>query len=77
MSKNYHVVPHGDQWAVKEEGNPNPISIHDTQRDGIDLGRGWPNCRGANFSSIAPMGRFGTEKPTDPIRSHPETPSSN
>jgi len=36
MSKNYHVVPQGDQWAVKKEGNPDPISTHNTQRAGID-----------------------------------------
>lgn len=31
MSKNIHVVPHGDRWAVKITGKENPVSTHRTQ----------------------------------------------
>jgi hypothetical protein len=31
MTKNFHSVPRGDNWAVKKEGIEKPISIHRTQ----------------------------------------------
>ena len=37
---NQHVVPHGNQWAVKGAGNSKATSVHRTQRDAIDAGRG-------------------------------------
>jgi uncharacterized protein YdaT len=40
MSKqNQHVVPHGDDWAVRGEGNSRVTSIHDTQGGAIDAAR--------------------------------------
>jgi len=39
MSKNQHVVPHGDQWAVKGAGNSRATSVHPTQQGAIDAGR--------------------------------------
>jgi hypothetical protein len=38
-SKRIHVVPNGNAWAVKREGNPTPISNHRTQENAIDAGR--------------------------------------
>ncbi len=35
MGKNQHVVPRGDDWAVKGAGNKNATSIHSTQREAI------------------------------------------
>jgi len=35
MGKNQHVVPVGDQWGVRGEGNSRLTSIHGTQRDAI------------------------------------------
>lgn len=35
-----HVVPHGDGWAVKREGNDRPSSTHDTQKNAIEGARG-------------------------------------
>lgn len=29
--KNQHVVPHGDDWAVRGEGNDRVTSVHPTQ----------------------------------------------
>lgn len=34
-----HVVPHGDEWAVKREGADRASSLHDTQSDAIDQAR--------------------------------------
>lgn len=39
MSKNQHIVPHGDQWAVKGAGNSRATSVHPTQQGAIDAGR--------------------------------------
>jgi len=40
MKKNkIHVVPHKDGWAVKAEGNPEPLSTHKTQSDAVDAGK--------------------------------------
>ena len=40
MSKNQHVVPHGDQWAVKGEGNNKNTLITQTQSEAIDKAKG-------------------------------------
>lgn len=40
MTKNnQHVVTHGDDWAVRGEGNSRVTSIHDTQSEAIDAAR--------------------------------------
>lgn len=31
MTKNYHSVPKGNDWAVKKEGVKIPVSTHHTQ----------------------------------------------
>lgn len=37
--KNQHVVPRGDDWAVKGAGNKRATSIHDTQKEATDAAR--------------------------------------
>ena len=37
--KDYHVVPNGNEWAVKREGGERASSVHGTQREAIDSGR--------------------------------------
>ena len=37
--QNQHVVPHGDQWAVKAEGNPDVTQVFATQSAAITFGR--------------------------------------
>ena len=37
--KNQHVVPHGDDWAVKGAGNSKATSIHPTQAEAINRGK--------------------------------------
>jgi hypothetical protein len=39
MGKDQHVVPHGNQWAVKGEGNERATSLHNTQAQAIEAGR--------------------------------------
>lgn len=38
-SKNQHVVPHQNGWAVKGEGNQRSTSVHNTQQQAIDAAR--------------------------------------
>lgn len=37
--RNVHVVPNGNQWAVKPEGSKSPTSTHRTQKAAEDTGR--------------------------------------
>jgi uncharacterized protein YdaT len=39
MSKNQHVVPHSEGWAVKSEGSERASSVHDTQGAAIEAAR--------------------------------------
>ena len=39
MGANQHVVPQGDGWAVKGEGNERADSLHDTQAEAIERAR--------------------------------------
>ncbi len=39
-SKNQHVVPHGNQWAIRGEGNERLTLITDTQSEAINAARG-------------------------------------
>lgn len=39
MGKNQHVVKHGDDWAVKGEGNSKASSLHDTQKAAIEAAK--------------------------------------
>jgi uncharacterized protein YdaT len=39
MSKNQHVVPNGDEWSVKGEGNSRITQSFDTQKEAIDRAR--------------------------------------
>ena len=38
-NSNQHVVPSGDKWGVKGEGNSKMTSLHDTQQQAIDAAR--------------------------------------
>jgi uncharacterized protein YdaT len=39
VSKNQHVVPHGDKWVIKGEGNRRATSVHETQKEAIEAAR--------------------------------------
>lgn len=38
-NKNVHVVPKGNQWAVKKESNQRATSVHQRKEDAIERGR--------------------------------------
>lgn len=38
-SRNVHIVPSGNNWAVKVEGQSKPVSTHRTQANAIKAGR--------------------------------------
>jgi len=39
MKKNLHVVPHGNQWAVKGEKNDKATKVVETQSEAIKIAR--------------------------------------
>jgi hypothetical protein len=39
MNKNQHVVPNGNNWAVKGEGNSKNTRITQAQKEAIDIAR--------------------------------------
>lgn len=39
MGKNQHIVPVGDKWGIKGEGNSKYTSICNTQKECYDIGR--------------------------------------
>lgn len=39
MSRNHHVVPYGDKWAVRKEGNTKVSGIYDTKRAAVSNAR--------------------------------------
>lgn len=39
MKPGQHVVPHGDEWALRREGADRVTAIFDTQAQAIDAGR--------------------------------------
>jgi hypothetical protein len=39
MGKNQHVVPHGENWAVRGEGNERATSVHNTQAEAAEAAR--------------------------------------
>jgi hypothetical protein len=71
MGKNIHIVPHGDQWAVKQAGRPTPISTHRTQRAAEDAGR--PLAR-ENQSELITHGRNGQIRSKDSYGPDPNPP---
>ena len=39
MKKNQHVMPKGDEWEVKGEGNSKATRVVDTQKEAIKIAR--------------------------------------
>lgn len=39
MKKNQHVVPHGEDWAVKGAGNEKATKVVETQKEAIKVAR--------------------------------------
>jgi len=54
--KNQHVVPHGDDWAVRGEGNKKVTRITRTQREAIEIARQIARNRGSELVIHRPDG---------------------
>lgn len=39
MSRNHHVVPYGDKWAVRKEGNTKVSGVYDTKKAAVSNAR--------------------------------------
>jgi uncharacterized protein YdaT len=39
MSRNHHVVPYGDKWAVRREGNTKVSAVYDTKKVAVSNAR--------------------------------------
>lgn len=62
MSKNQHVVPHKDGWAVKGAGNSRATSVHETQSQAIQEAR---SIAKNNHSELLVHGRNGQIRERD------------
>lgn len=58
MGKNQHVVPHGDKWAVRGEGNERVTSVQDTQREAIEVARAIARNQGSELFIHGEDGRI-------------------
>ncbi|SEH65215.1 DUF2188 domain-containing protein [Magnetospirillum fulvum] len=56
--KNQHVVPHGDDWAVRGAGNSRVTSVHETQREAIERGREIAQNQGSELLIHGENGRI-------------------
>lgn len=56
--KNQHVVPHGNNWAVKGEGNNRATSLHPTQQEAIAAAQGIAINQGSELLIHGTNGRI-------------------
>jgi uncharacterized protein YdaT len=71
MGKNQHVVPRGDGWAVRGEGNKRVTSTSETQREAIEQGREIAKKEG---SELVIHGRNGKIRDKDSFGNDPFPP---
>ena len=66
MTKNLHVVPHEDGWAIKQEGEDGTVSVHSSQSDAVAKGEKLAADREVNLVVHRADGAFDhVEKFTD------------
>lgn len=70
-SKNQHVVPHKDGWAVKGEGNCRATSVQPTQKKAIDVAR---EIAQNNLAEMVIHGRDGQIRAKDSYGNDPFPP---
>lgn len=60
MSKkdSHHVVPHGDQWAVRRSNSDRASGIFDTQQEAINGGRETSRNQGTELVIHRPNGQI-------------------
>ena len=56
--KSHHVVPHGDQWAVKKGGGTKSIVVVPTQGEAIDIARPISKNQGSELFIHRPNGQI-------------------
>jgi len=69
--KDYHVVPHNDQWALRKEGADRVSSQHDTQAAAIKAGQ---QAAKSNQSELVIHRRDGTIRDSDSYGKDPNPP---
>ena len=69
--KNVHIVKHDEGWAVKKEGNQRATSVHETQRQAINAGRGVAQ---SECSELVIHGRDGRIRDKDSFGNDPHPP---
>lgn len=65
--KDQHVVPHGEDWAVKGLGNSKATVVTSTKQEAIDKARESLKTKTLNCLSIIKMEKSVREIPTDMI----------
>lgn len=71
MDKDQHVVPHGNGWAIRGEGNQRVTSVHQTQREAADRAREIARNQG---SEVVIHRRDGTIRDSDSYGNDPNPP---
>jgi Uncharacterized protein conserved in bacteria (DUF2188) len=56
--KNYHVVPKGENWAVKGVGNERYTRVVDTQREAIQIAREYAKTQSSELIIHRPNGQI-------------------
>lgn len=58
MKKNQHVVPHGNEWAVRGAGNSKITRVTSTQKEAIDIARTISRNQGSELFIHGKNGRI-------------------
>jgi hypothetical protein len=58
MGKDQHVVPRGDGWAVRGEGNTRDTARAETQREAIEIARRISQNQGSELVVHRPNGQI-------------------
>jgi len=58
MGKDQHVVPHGEDWAVRGEGNQKATSVHNTQAEAFERARQIAKNQKSEVVTHRPDGRI-------------------
>ena len=65
---NFHSVPHGDKWAVRQEGQELPMTIVGTQAEAEAMARELPKSSTAKPSTITVTVRLGIKTAMETIQ---------
>ena len=63
MGKNQHVLSHGERWAVKAEGAPEPVALFKTQSEAWEKAKSILGKSGPRRFCTARTGRSGPATP--------------